>query len=92
MVPRATGTYRWDIAVKAEFANGDRRSALLRTNARPWTRRDIERVCNNGALRLAGWHRITNFGEVPRIVAAFTRVRRPPLASGRSATRSRKQR
>jgi len=88
MVPRAAGHYRWDIAVKAEFAEGRKRSTLLRTQARPWTRRDIERLCRvSGVLQLGGWHRFANFGESPRILAAFRRAQQT-AAGERGAVRA----
>jgi SAM-dependent methyltransferase len=76
MVPKGMDRYRWDIAVKATFADGQRQSTIMRTSARPWTKRQLQRLCrDSGVLDLAGWHRMENSGEAPRIIAAFTRPR-----------------
>lgn len=83
MVPLRAGAYRWDIAVRAEFADGERSRMLMRTNARPWKRSDIERVCGAScSMSLAGWHRVVGAGASPRILAAFTRVHSPVTTGG----------
>jgi SAM-dependent methyltransferase len=92
MVPMRTGVYRWDIAVRAEFVDGGRSRMLMRTKARPWKRRDIERICGaTGSMRLAGWHRVVEAGAAPRIIAAFTRAH-DPVTTGRDAKQVRDRR
>ena len=49
MVPKGADRYRWDIAVKATFADGRRQSTIMRTSARPWTKRQLQRLCRTAA-------------------------------------------
>jgi SAM-dependent methyltransferase len=81
MSPRSepAGTYLWDTVIDLHHRDGSiTERALFRTEARPWYRRDIERLTGtHGSLELVGWHLMKVPGRARYILAALRRTPAP---------------